>query len=84
MSEDGSKFIGIVTTSSLIEAINKGKVTLDSPVTKAMLKTYRKISSSTPVAELARVFTKVPYVIVDEKFFLSHADFLTFFKDNAD
>lgn len=84
LNEEGTKFIGIVTTSSLIEAINKGKVNLDSPITKAMLKTYRKISSATPVSELARVFTKVPYVIVDEKFFLSHADFLTYFKDNAD
>lgn len=84
VNEDGNKFIGILTSTSLIEAINKGKVTLESPITKAMLKTYRKISSSSPVSELARVFTKVPYVVVDEKFFLTHDDFLAYFKNNSD
>lgn len=79
-NEDG-KVVGVVTTESLIDQISKGKVTKTSPLGKAIIKTFRKTSSSTPLSELGRVFTRVPYVIVDERYILTHADFLTFFKD---
>ena len=81
---DEHKIIGVVTTTSLIEAINKGKVSLDAPVTKAIIKAFRKISSTTPISELARTFIRVPYAIVDDKYIITHSDFLTFYKDNAD
>jgi len=81
---DEHKVMGVVTTSSLIEAINKGKITLNSPVSKAVIKAYRKISSSTPLSELGRTFTRVTYAIVDEKYIITHSDYLTFFKDNAE
>lgn len=77
-----NKIMGVITSASLIEAVNKGKVSLDSPITKAIVKAYRKISSTTPISELSRVFTRVGYAIVDEKYIVTHSDFLTFFKDN--
>jgi len=81
---DEHKIVGVVTTTSIIEAINKGKVTLESPVSKAVIKAYRKISSSTPISELGRTFTRCTYAIVDEKYIITHSDYLTFFKDTAE
>ncbi len=77
------KVVGIVTTNSLIDQIFKGKVTKDSTLGKCILTTVRKTVGGTPLSELGRVFTKHVYVIVDEKYLVTHADFLSFFKDHS-
>lgn len=81
--EENSEIVGVVTSTGLIDQIAKGKVTKDSPIKKIMIKTFRKISSGTSLAELGRVFNRTHFVIVDSKWILTHSDFLTFFKDNS-
>jgi len=50
--------IGMITSGILTSKLIKNKVTMNDPVSKAVIKEYRNVSSNTPVHELGRVLAK--------------------------
>jgi len=66
------KIIGIVTTSSLLNSITKGKALPNDPVTKSMYssntkKAYHQVTPETKLADLQRFFEKNSAAFVTEK-----------------
>lgn len=80
-SENGS-VTGIFTTSVVMDRLAKGKITQKDVVTKSMATVYRKTSSDIPLSELARIFTLISYVVVDDKHIVTHSDLLEFFNSS--
>ena len=83
VADEEGKIVGVVSTETLIDQLHKSKIGLTDELGKAVNKNFRKISSGTPLFELGRVFARTSYVIVDEKYIVTHADYLTFFKDHS-
>ena len=81
--DSNNAIVGVVTHQSLIDQIYKGKVQKDSPLGKSVKKNVRKISSTSPVTELGRVFARgIEYVIVDDSKLISTQDYMKFFAEN--
>ena len=81
--DDEEKVVGILTTSSLMDKISKGKVTSKDLVSKAIVTIYRNTSKDIPLSELSRIFTTTDFVVVDEKNILVHQDLLKFFEEKS-
>jgi len=58
----------------------KKKVNLQDPVSTAVLKEYRNVSSTVPLNELGRVLARQSFVFVDNKYIVSNHDLLNFMK----
>jgi hypothetical protein len=50
--------MGIVTSAILTQKFIKNKISTNDPLSKAVIKEYRSVSSSTPLNELGRVLAK--------------------------
>jgi hypothetical protein len=79
-NESGS-VVGILTSTLLMSKLVKKKITLDDPISKAILKEYRNVTSSIPLSELGRVLTRHAFVFVDERYIASNFDLLNFIKN---
>jgi hypothetical protein len=65
----------------LTNKLVKKKITLSDPIEKAVLKEFRRISSSTKLNELGRVLGRHTFALVDSKYVVSSFDLLNFMKD---
>jgi hypothetical protein len=61
----------------------KNKVKMSDPISKALIKEYRNVSSTIPLHELGRVLTRNTFVLVDGKFIASNFDLLNFMKTKS-
>ena len=74
--------IGILTSTNLTTFLVKRKLTLEDSIMKSVLKEYRRVSSGITLCELARIFVRHPFVLVDDKSIASNVDLLNFMKDH--
>jgi hypothetical protein len=81
-TEEG-KMHSIFTSDVLMDNIFKGKVATSDNVTKSTTTVYRKVSTDIPLSELARIFTLVRFVVVNEETILTHNDLMSFFGEKA-
>jgi len=81
VKDKDNKIIGMLTSTILTTKLVKRKVTMDDPISKCAIKEYRNVSSSTPLHELGRVFSRHGFVFVDQKYIASNFDLLNFMKD---
>jgi len=76
-----NKTVGMVKLSDLTARLANRKVSMSDSVSGVMTREFRNMSSSMPVSELARVFERQNFVLVDNKFIVSNYDLLTFMSD---
>lgn len=69
---------GTVSVQHLMERFTKNKLTMDDSIGKFVLRDYRKVSMGIQLCELSRIFTRVQYVLVNDKFIVQHKDLLNF------
>jgi cystathionine beta-synthase len=63
IGEDHS-ILGVVTEGNLTSKLMSGRIKTHDSVTKAMYHQFRKVTVSTPLAELARIFDRDHFVLV--------------------
>jgi len=73
--------IGCVTSTHLTTRLVKRKTTLDEKIEKNVIKEFRNVSSSVPLNELGRIFTRHNFAFVDNKYIVSSFDLLNFMKE---
>jgi len=74
---DGN-IVGTVSSQHLMERFTKNKLTMDDSIGKFVLRDYRRVSRGIQLCELSRIFTRVQYVLVEDKFIVQHKDLLNF------
>ncbi len=73
--------IGCVTSTHLTTRLVKRKTTLSDKLAVNVIKEYRNVSSSVPLNELGRIFTRHNFAFVDYKYIVSSFDLLNFMKE---
>lgn len=76
--DENSKIVGTITAAHLMEKFTKRKLTMQDPIGKFVIRTFRRVSQGIKINELCRIFTRLSYVVVDEKYVLQHEDLLNF------
>lgn len=69
---------GTVSSQHLMERFTKNKLTMDDSIGKFVLRDYRRVSMGIQLCELSRIFTRVQYVLVNDKYIVQHKDLLNF------
>lgn len=72
------EFKGIIKQSELIFKLSKNKCTMTDTIEDSISDEFRQMSPQMPLSELARVFEKQTFVIVDKKFIVTNQDLLQF------
>lgn len=70
----------MITSTILMQKLLKRKVTMEDPVSKALVKEYRNVSNNIPLHELGRILSSESFVLVEEKYVASNFDLLNFMK----
>lgn len=78
MLDENNKVVGTLTAAHLMEKFTKRKLTMQDPIGKFAIRTFRRVSQGIKINELCRIFTRLSYVVVDEKYVLQHEDLLNF------
>ena len=78
-NEEGT-IIGIVTSTYLMNKLVKNKILMSDPISKAIMKEFRNVTSDTSIAELGRILTRHQYVVVDKRYIATSLDLLNFMK----
>ena len=63
VSPDG-EILGVVTEGNISAKLVAGRCSPDDPVSKVLYRQFRKVSLSTPLSELARIFDKDHFALV--------------------
>lgn len=61
---DDNAILGVVTEGNMTSRLMSGRAKTDMPVTKALYPQFRKITVSTTLAELARIFDRDHFAVV--------------------
>jgi len=80
VKNDSGEIVGILDSAILTEKLMKQKVTVKDTITLSVNKNYRKCSSSIKLNELARIFERQAFVLVDGTKICSQSDLLSFIK----
>lgn len=83
VKDDEGKVVGILDCRFLTEKLIKKKLSVTDSIKLSVNKNFRKVSSWIKLNELARIFERQNYVLVDEKHIASCFDLLTFMKSKA-
>lgn len=73
--------IGCITSTHLTTRLIKRKTNPEESIEKNVIREFRNVSSSIPLNELGRIFTRHNFAFVDNKFIVSSFDLLNFMKD---
>ena len=79
-----NKTLGMVKLNDLSTKLANKKVVLQDSVSLVMNKDYRDMSSEMPVSELARIFERQNFVLVDNKYIVSNYDLLSFMAEKME
>ncbi len=82
VKDASGKIVGMMTTSNLTTFLVKKKLSLDDKLEGAMIKEFRRVSSTISLSELARIFTRHSFVFIDDKSISSNIDLLSFMVDH--
>lgn len=77
------ELVGMITSSLLLTKLATKKVTGEDPISRAMTKEFRNMSSGMPLSELARVLERQNFVFVDGSHIVSSYDLLEFMQDKV-
>ena len=70
-----------MTSTHLTTRLIKNKTKLTETLEKNVIKEYRNVSSSIPLNELGRIFTRHNFAFVDNKYIVSSFDLLNFLSE---
>lgn len=81
VKNENGDVIGAVTSTHLTTRLIKNKTKLTDTLEKNVIKEYRNVSSSIPLNELGRIFTRHNFAFVDNKYIVSSFDLLNFLSE---
>lgn len=84
VKDESGKVVGMLTSTMLTSKLVKNKISLNDPISKAIFKEYRNVSSSVPLSELGRVLSRHAFAFVDNKFIVSNFDLLNFMNEKME
>lgn len=62
--DESNNIVGVITEGNLTARLMAGRIKPHDEITKALYKQFRKVTVTTPLAELARAFDKDPFAVV--------------------
>jgi cystathionine beta-synthase len=62
--DESNNIVGVLTEGNLTAKLGAGRMKASDPISKALFKQFKRVTVTTPLADLARAFDKDPFAVV--------------------